>query len=177
MTVMQASSMRLERIESLERALCVGTARWVVRPGPLAVMRAVSRFGDWGLSVAVGLLLGFLFGWAHLAAWTLVSVAAVLLQSGLKKICRRVRPCQQPGGPPQRAPIPDHGSFPSGHTLHATLAAVAVINFLPALALFAIAIAVTMGLSRVILGVHYPSDVVAGGSLGLIFGSILCILV
>jgi undecaprenyl-diphosphatase len=177
MTVIQAATVRLARFESVERALCAGTARWVVRPTTVALMRAVSRFGDWGLSVAVGLLLGFMFGWLHVAAWTLISVTAVLIQSGLKKVCRRVRPCQRPGGPPQRAPIPDHGSFPSGHTLHATLAAVALINFLPLLALPAIAVAVIMGVSRVVLGVHYPSDVLAGGSLGLLFGNVFCLLV
>ena len=67
------------------------------------------------------------------------------------------------GGPPQRAPIPDSGSFPSGHTLHATLSAVVV--------------ALLVGASRVTLGVHYPSDVAAGAALGGLLGAVVGLLV
>jgi undecaprenyl-diphosphatase len=60
----------------------------------------------------------------------------------------------------------DHFSFPSGHTLHAVLFTImlgsAVPVFLPVLVPFMLMV----GLSRVVLGLHYPSDVLAGGVLG-----------
>ena len=81
------------------------------------------------------------------------------------------------GGPPQRAPIPDSGSFPSGHTLHATLSAVVVALFVPPLAPVFVLVALLVGASRVTLGVHYPSDVAAGAALGGLLGAVVGLLV
>lgn len=141
----------------------------------LASMRAASRLGDWGLSVLVGLLLAALHSLRAMVLWTAASVAAVLFQCLVKRLCGRARPCQKPGGPPQRAPIPDHGSFPSGHTLHATMAAVVIAQLLPVLTVAFVCLALLVASSRVVLGVHYPSDVLAGASLGALFGSLLVV--
>ena len=85
----------------------------------------------------------------------------------------RTRPCELPGGPPQRAPIPDQGSVPSGHTLHAVTAVVVVAQLEPVLTLPFLCLAVLVATSRVALGVHYQSDVLAGGALGVVFGSLV----
>ena len=165
---------RAEQLASYERALCCRAAQLVSSRLLLGLFRSASRLGDWPLSVIVALLLATTSGWAHLAAWTAASLTAVALQKQLKHRCARIRPCERPDGPPQRAPIPDAGSFPSGHTLHSVMAAVVIAGLLPVLAPGFALIALTIALSRVVLGVHYPSDVAAGGALGALLGAALC---
>jgi undecaprenyl-diphosphatase len=61
----------------------------------------------------------------------------------------------------------DEYSFPSGHTAAATVAALLFITVLPMLSPLFLAAAVLIGLSRIYLGVHYPSDVLMGFTLGI----------
>jgi undecaprenyl-diphosphatase len=105
-----------------------------------------------------------------LLGFVIATALALVLQCHLKRRLGRPRPCQRPDGPPQRVPIPDHGSFPSGHSLHAAMAAVVVAWQAPLLAPAFALVALLIATSRVVLGVHYPSDVVAGAALGVILG-------
>ncbi|HWF28048.1 MAG TPA: phosphatase PAP2 family protein [Mycobacterium sp.] len=75
-------------------------------------------------------------------------------------------------------------SFPSGHALEATAALLALLSFLLPMvrrSIGGVAIAVTalslllVGISRVALNVHYPSDVMAGWSLGYLY-FLMCLL-
>ena len=63
------------------------------------------------------------------------------------------------------APL-DEYSFPSGHTLHAVSFTIIAVYHYPALAWLLLPFAVLVALSRVVLGLHYPSDVLAGALLG-----------
>jgi undecaprenyl-diphosphatase len=139
----------------------------------VALLRSASRFGDWGLSASVGVVMMISQRWQAFSAWLVVTALALILQGVMKRVCGRTRPCHRPGGPPQRASIPDKGSFPSGHTLHAVLAVVVMTKVASTLVpLFAI-LALLIGVSRVALGVHYPSDVAAGAILGAAIGSVV----
>ena len=135
--------------------------RWL-----LTALRAASRFGDWGLSVSAGLFLilddGPLWG----VRFAVAAGMGVAVQCTLKHASARARPCCVEGGPPRRIEYPDEGSFPSGHTLHAVMSAVVVTVHVPPLAAFYVPVAILVATSRVVLGVHYPSDVVAGAVLG-----------
>jgi undecaprenyl-diphosphatase len=68
-------------------------------------------------------------------------------------------------------PLQDH-SFPSGHTTAISSLVMPYILFLPQLAFALIPIGLCVGLSRIYLGLHYPSDVIAGGILGTLTGSL-----
>ena len=63
------------------------------------------------------------------------------------------------------APL-DAFSFPSGHTLHAVAFTLVALRHYPGLAVPLIAFATLTAASRVVLGLHYPSDVLAGAAIG-----------
>ena len=69
------------------------------------------------------------------------------------------------------APL-DRYSFPSGHTLHAVNFTILFHQLEPLLTTVTLPFAALVAASRVILGLHYPSDVVAGAALGAALGSI-----
>jgi undecaprenyl-diphosphatase len=71
-------------------------------------------------------------------------------------------------------PLKDH-SFPSGHTTAIFSVIIPFVLFAPALSFILIPLGLCVGLSRIYLGLHYPSDVMAGGLLGSCVG-VFCFL-
>jgi membrane-associated phospholipid phosphatase len=67
-------------------------------------------------------------------------------------------------------------SFPSGHTASSFAAATATAAFYPAVAPLVYALAAGVGISRIHLGHHFPSDVIAGGAVGVGLGSVIASL-
>ena len=65
----------------------------------------------------------------------------------------------------------DQFSFPSGHTLHAVAFSIVAVAYYPALAWLVWPFTLLVGMSRPILGLHYPSDVFAGALLGGVIAS------
>jgi len=63
--------------------------------------------------------------------------------------------------------IPDHFSFPSGHACAAMAIAVGLASVLPSLTVPLLILALLVGFSRVMLGVHYPGDVLMGQAIAL----------
>jgi undecaprenyl-diphosphatase len=103
-----------------------------------------------------------------------IGVGAVFLAEratgGLKLIFTRDRPPVAVPNFHALITLPDSASLPSGHAAGAMAAAVALGAFAPRWRWPAVAVAALIGLSRVWLGVHFPSDVVLGAAIGAVVG-------
>lgn len=159
----------LRLIQRWDERACARLNRGIRSLVLLHVLRTVSRLGDgvFWYALMLGLLLAYRAD-AALAVIHMIGVglACTLLYRLLKQGTLRPRPYEVHAHIAAGATPLDRFSFPSGHTLHAvafTFIATAYFPVLtPALATMAGAIAV----SRVVLGLHYPSDVLAGAALG-----------
>lgn len=104
-------------------------------------------------------------------------LAAIVAQSAivalLKLLVGRVRPCHALGWcAPLAGSAPHDYSFPSGHAAGAFAFAAFVALRVPRWGAPALVFAALVAASRVVLGVHYPSDVIAGGVLGAAVGAL-----
>ena len=92
------------------------------------------------------------------------------MQTRVKPIFRRVRPFVNREARVVGIRPADH-SFPSGHTASSFAAATALAFFYPKAAPLAYGVATAVGVSRVHLGVHFPSDAAVGGVIGIGIGT------
>jgi undecaprenyl-diphosphatase len=105
------------------------------------------------------------------AATAAASLAATyIVQVRVKPLFRRVRPFVNREANVVGVRPADH-SFPSGHTASSFAAATALAFFYPRAAPLAYAVATGVGMSRVHLGVHFPSDAAVGGVIGIGIGT------
>jgi undecaprenyl-diphosphatase len=107
------------------------------------------------------------------AAWSffLTALLAFAIELSLYKILKhgikRGRPCEVLSGVHQRISPSDRFSFPSGHTAAAFVIATLIGHFFPALLILVYIWALLVGVSRIYLGVHYPTDILAGLMIGI----------
>ena len=133
----------------------------------------VRRFSSLGEHAALWLVVGLAGAAAdrpRRSRWLRATRAVVLayaLNTILKTVVRRRRP--QLEMLPALISTPTSLSFPSAHASSSFAAARAYSALVPAAPLYVVATA--MALSRVYLGVHYPSDIAAGALLGTLVGA------
>jgi len=135
-------------------------------------MVAATRAGDGWLWIALGLVL-LLFGGDR--RFDALEAAFVSVVTGLaiffvvKRVTGRERPSTEAHCWATLLP-PDRFSFPSGHTITAFAVAVPIGLYYPALLAGLIFCAMSVASSRVLLGLHYLSDVLAGIVIGCMIG-------
>jgi undecaprenyl-diphosphatase len=106
------------------------------------------------------------------AATAAASLAATyVVQQRVKPLFRRERPFVNREARVVGIRPPDH-SFPSGHTASSFAAATALAFFYPRAAPLAYTLATGVGMSRVHLGVHFPSDAAVGAAIGVGIGTL-----
>lgn len=161
--------MVLEFITTRDYNLMRRVHRW---PAPRWIrvwMICATRGGDGWLWYAMGIII-LLFGGpervAAVVAAALAAGAGIGIFLFLKKRTGRRRPCAiEPHCWATLLP-PDHFSFPSGHTITAFAVALSLTGFYPGLMLGLLFCAASIALSRILLGMHFLSDVVAGALIG-----------
>jgi undecaprenyl-diphosphatase len=134
-----------------------------------------TRGGDGWLWYALGAIL-LVYGGAHrleaIGAGASAALAGICTFRVLKKASHRKRPCEiEPHCWAAILP-PDKYSFPSGHSITAFGVAMSVGLFYPELQICLLAAAFLISASRIILGMHFLSDVVAGTGIGILLGLI-----
>jgi undecaprenyl-diphosphatase len=174
----------MRRFDAPLRAVAVWDEAWCLRfnhaagvPWLCALFRAASRLGDgvfWYALMAGLLVVGgpaAISAVAHMAA---VGALGVLVYKWLKSRTSRPRPYQVRSAIRRGADPLDNFSFPSGHTLHAVSFSILAITYFPSAAWLCLPFAALVAASRLVLGLHYPTDVLAGAAIGaaIAFGSL-----
>ena len=105
----------------------------------------------------------------HMAA---AGLAGTLLYKWLKAKTLRPRPFEFYREIILSVPPLDQYSFPSGHTLHAVAFSLVALSYYPSLAVLLVPFTLLVAASRMVLGLHYPSDVLAGATIGALVGGV-----
>lgn len=171
----------LNQLNDLEAPICRSLSQRGDRLGTQRLFALVSRLGDGLFWYLIMLVLPILFGHegliaaAHMLGVGLVSLVIYKL---LKHFTGRLRPCDQFDDIRRHAPMLDMYSFPSGHTMHAVSFTAVLLAYFPTLGLLVTPFVFLVASSRLILGLHYPSDVIAGALIGggVAWASLLLVL-
>jgi membrane-associated phospholipid phosphatase len=159
------------------RDLDLKALRWMRTHGhSRGVEDAAVALGKAGNNALVWVLLGAALAildngrWESWLICALLGPVAIVLNYAIKRAVRRPRPVLE--GLPPLGGAPSSLSFPSAHATSSFAVATAMCRVDPATsAAFLVAIALAVG--RPYLGMHYPSDVLAGALLGIVLGLIV----
>lgn len=161
------------QIQSNDHRLMRRVHRWRAPRWFRMLMIASTRGGDGWLWYTLGLIL-LIYGGDHrfaaIGAGSAAAVAGIFLFRTLKHASRRKRPCEIEPHCWAKILPPDRYSFPSGHAITAFGVAVSLGLFYPELQGCLLAAAFLIAGSRIILGMHFLSDVLAGSAIGTLLG-------
>jgi undecaprenyl-diphosphatase len=165
----------VSRLYEFDLNLCIRFNRISAYRSVESLFRLISRLGDglfwYSLMLALPLIHGKP-GWVATAHMLVAALPSLLIYRYLKRKTSRQRPCAvNPRIRQSTAPL-DQFSFPSGHTLHAVCFTTVVYGHFPGTIWLLAPFSLLVALSRPILGLHYPSDVLAGAAIGMLVASL-----
>ncbi|MFZ8201775.1 phosphatase PAP2 family protein [Alteromonas portus] len=134
---------------------------------------SISRLGDGIFWYLIVLLLPFVKGLEGLNVsinMIVNALACLIIYLYVKKLFRRRRPFHSNLNLIVSTPALDRYSFPSGHSMHAVCFSSTIISIYPELLWILLPFVICLCMSRLILGLHYPSDVLVGILIGGFFG-------
>lgn len=157
------------RLDALEVRLCLPFNGFARIPAVRDYFRVASRLGDgmaWYWMLALLPLIRGPGALRPVLAMGLTALVGVGLYKLLKATLVRERPFASHWQVrPVSTPL-DRYSFPSGHTMHAAAFLTQLAVYFPTLMWVMLPFGISVAMSRVVLGLHYPSDVAAGALLG-----------
>ena len=159
----------LALLQSWDERACGSLNRMIHVSSLHFLFRSVSWLGNgiFWYALMLGLLIADAEGaWGAVLHMALTGLACTLIYRVLKGRTLRPRPYQVHLHIAAGAQPLDQFSFPSGHTLHAVAFSLIACVYYPLLAWIAVPFTLLVAMSRMVLGLHYPSDVLAGGALG-----------
>lgn len=166
-------------ISEIDLALCLRFNRVSHFPFWRVFFKTVSLLGDGVFWYALMALLPLAYGaaaWPTVGRMALAGALGLGLYKWLKAKTSRPRPYQVYSAISAAAPALDRFSFPSGHTLHAVSFGLVAATEFPQLAPLVYPFALLVGVSRPVLGLHYPSDVLAGALLGTLVAQFVALI-
>ncbi|MBU1236195.1 MAG: phosphatase PAP2 family protein [Gammaproteobacteria bacterium] len=169
------SALSWHRINEADLALCLRLNQLSHVNTWRHIFRVVSRLGNGVFWYSLMLVLPIAYGqaaWPTVVRMVVVGLVGLAIYKWLKHRTSRPRPCEVYSAISAAAPVLDRFSFPSGHTLHATSLAIVSAAGFPELAPIVYSFAIAVALSRPILGLHYPSDVLAGAAIGALIADV-----
>jgi len=163
------SSVFFRYMDGIELSLCVACNRIARRRAVELLFIGASRLGDGMFWYALIIALPVIYGTGALPVsmrMVTVGLVGVALYKVLKASMVRHRPFITHAAIHQGTAPLDRYGFPSGHTLHAVAFSTTALSAYPELGWILVPFAALVAASRMVLGLHYPSDVVAGAAIG-----------
>lgn len=148
---------------------CIYLNHWSNQPAIAHFFKRISRLGDGAFWMLMLMLVWVAQGLAYIVQLLYIIVVGsigTLMYKILKRHTVRPRPYQVHQVIVLGERPLDHFSFPSGHTLHAVMISTVLGWIQPILLLLMVPFTVLIALSRMILGLHYPTDVLVGAGIG-----------
>ena len=159
----------MARVDAVEYGLCRKLNRGASLALPRRTFQIASRLGDGIVWYVLILSLPFLYGAPAVKPSIVMActgIVGVVLYKLLKRVFVRERPFITHSTIALAGAPLDRYSFPSGHTLHAVSFAWQASVHFPELSWVLVPLAALIAGSRVVLGLHYPTDVLVGGVIG-----------
>ncbi len=169
----------MQRCYGVDLRLVEISNRLSLRRGVRPLFASISRLGDGLFWYCLILFLPLMFGRQALSTslqMTVAGLLALMIYKWIKQLTERARPFAVSSSISLGTAPLDKYSFPSGHTLHAVTFCLLAIHAYPVLAWGLIPVTFLIALSRVVLGLHYPTDVLAGATIGTTLATVIVLL-